>query len=242
MYQCRIMWVQVFALACNQQLLETATDIKWQGKCMVHGGDTNKSSTMSCNGHQRIPHSGQRRAPHARHTGDVAAAFAACNGRTGPPMADARPTGPPGPTLQARHIGLSLSGAIGPLVVVGLPRPSAAANSATFCAVGSVRRRPVWTQWRLRAFSVTSIRHLASSLCHAVGRKPSSLCPQLQNSASLVYAGASIQAPMRTTAARTCCQQRLSPQHDCGLATGGLSQNRRVGKWTAILARSPGRR
>ena len=27
-------------------------------------------------------------------------------------------------------------------------------------------RRPVWTQWRLRAFSVTSIRHLAPSLCH----------------------------------------------------------------------------
>ena len=129
------------------------------------------------------------------------------------------------PTLQARHphavadIGLSLSGAIGPiaaqapstvalaeaashlqcraslsrrgkfwLVVVAPPRPSAAASSATRCAVGSVRWRPVWTQWRLRAFSVTSIRHLAPSLCHKrapVGREPSSPCPQLQNSASL---------------------------------------------------------
>ena len=74
------------------------------------------------------------------------------------------------------------------LVVVALPRPSAAASSATPCAVGSVRRQPIWTQWRLRTFSVTSIRYLAPSLCHKrapVGRKPKSPCPQLQNSVSL---------------------------------------------------------
>ena len=108
-------------------------------------------------------------------------------------------------TLQARHphavadTGLSLSGPLAEqapstvalksrvpcatpkywLVVVAHPRPSAAASSATLCAVGSVWRRPVWTQWRLRAFSVT--RHLAPSLCHKraqVGREPSLPCPQ----------------------------------------------------------------
>ena len=71
---------------------------------------------------------GERRAPHARHAGDAAGALAAGNGRAGLRSAvDGRYAAywaswaDTLPTLQARHphavadIGLSLSGAIGPL-------------------------------------------------------------------------------------------------------------------------------